>query len=191
MRSSAQTKGFTLIELMVSISIVAILATIGAVLYSSTQQTARNSKRSQDIQAIATALEVYKSANGKYLASSGYSSSNPVVNPATFVCISSLASSISPNYMPIVPEDPFFSSSSPTTNCYLYVSDGKDYKIRTYDQPLVTTDLPDGILRQQQTLLDPRRDGGTGYNITTCGSNLNGGATATAWAVYSLGARCW
>ena len=58
--------GFTLIELMVAISIVAILSTVGMSFYGTAQKSARDSKRKQDINAIATALEIYKQANGFY-----------------------------------------------------------------------------------------------------------------------------
>lgn len=50
-------KGFTLVELMIAISIVAILATVGFTVYSNTQINARDAKRKQDIDAIATAIE--------------------------------------------------------------------------------------------------------------------------------------
>src|SRR3989344_5476362 len=50
-------KGFTLIELMIAIAIVAILATVGFTVFSNTQINARDAKRRQDIDAIATAIE--------------------------------------------------------------------------------------------------------------------------------------
>lgn len=50
-------KGFTLIELMVVITIIAILSLVGLVIYSSVQKNARDTKRKGDIAAIATALE--------------------------------------------------------------------------------------------------------------------------------------
>ncbi len=53
-------KGFTLVELMIAISIVAILAAVGFTVYSTTQISARDTKRRQDIDAIAAALESKK-----------------------------------------------------------------------------------------------------------------------------------
>jgi prepilin-type N-terminal cleavage/methylation domain-containing protein len=50
-------QGFTLVELMISIAIVAILATVGFTVYSNTQSSARDAKRRQDIDAIADAIE--------------------------------------------------------------------------------------------------------------------------------------
>ncbi len=58
--------GFTLIELMIVIVIIAILATIGLVMYTNVQRSARDSKRIQDINAIQNALEQYRAFNGSY-----------------------------------------------------------------------------------------------------------------------------
>lgn len=51
------SRGFTLVELMVAITIIAILATIGITIFSGAQKQARDSKRKQDIDSIAIALE--------------------------------------------------------------------------------------------------------------------------------------
>lgn len=59
-------KGFTLIELLVAISIVAVLATIGLVIFGQTQQNARDAKRRGDIKAIVTVLEQVYQATGSY-----------------------------------------------------------------------------------------------------------------------------
>lgn len=56
---SAQKKGFTLIELMITISIVAIISAIGLVSYSQTHKIARNARRKEDLRSIAIALELY------------------------------------------------------------------------------------------------------------------------------------
>lgn len=67
-----QPKGFTLIELMVAISIVAVLATIGFSLFQNTQGQARDAKRKQDIDSIATVLEQkFNAATGNYTAVAG------------------------------------------------------------------------------------------------------------------------
>lgn len=50
--------GFTLVELLVVITIIAILATIGFTIFTNTQKSARDAKRRADIDAIATAMEV-------------------------------------------------------------------------------------------------------------------------------------
>jgi prepilin-type N-terminal cleavage/methylation domain-containing protein len=65
-RSSA--KGFTLIELMVAVSIIAILAVIGLTVYQGVQQRARDARRKSDMDSISKALEVnYSETTAAYL----------------------------------------------------------------------------------------------------------------------------
>ena len=52
-------KGFTLIELMVAITIIAILSTIGYVTYSHAQLAARDARRKNDLRSVAEALTIY------------------------------------------------------------------------------------------------------------------------------------
>lgn len=62
-QSQFNKKGFTLIELMVAIAIVAILAVIGYTLLTTAQANARDTKRKQDIDAISGALEIKFNGN--------------------------------------------------------------------------------------------------------------------------------
>lgn len=66
MPSARNYPGFTLIELMVVIAIIAILATIGFAVYRNAQVTARDGKRVADIQEIQKALEQYYAVNGSF-----------------------------------------------------------------------------------------------------------------------------
>ena len=59
--------GFTLVELLVVISIIAVLALVGLALFSGASQKARDSKRVQDIVAMSQAMET------QYVTGTGYS----------------------------------------------------------------------------------------------------------------------
>ncbi len=62
-KSLTSVKGFSLIELMIVVAVIAILAVIGVSIYGNVQKTARDSRRKADIDAIAAALESTKSPN--------------------------------------------------------------------------------------------------------------------------------
>lgn len=90
-------KGFTLIEIMIAITIVAVLATIGLVTYMSAQKNTRDSKRVQDLQ------EIQKAAENFYIANSN-------TYPATLGAMNSYFQSTS------APNDPIYTG----TNNYNY-----------------------------------------------------------------------
>ena len=54
-------KGFTLLEMLVVIGIIAVLIGMGAVSYSTAQRKARDAKRKSDLKAIQNSLEQYYS----------------------------------------------------------------------------------------------------------------------------------
>lgn len=59
-------RGFSLIELMVAMSIIAILATIGITSYVNAQKRARDGRRKADLEQIRSALEMYRVDNNTY-----------------------------------------------------------------------------------------------------------------------------
>lgn len=67
MKKNKKNKGFTLFELLVSISIIGILTALATVAYSGAQKKARDARRLQDIKLIQTAAEQYYSQSAGYL----------------------------------------------------------------------------------------------------------------------------
>lgn len=106
-----RNKGFTLVELMVTITILSILMTIAIVSYGNVQRNARDGKRKSDISVIQSALEQYHADAGYYPASITFNSS---LNYGT------------KTYMPKVPQDPQstyyygYTATGCTTNCTNY-----------------------------------------------------------------------
>lgn len=59
-------RGFTLVELLVTISILAVLMTIALVSYDNLQRGARDTRRKSDLSGIQAALEQYHADQGYY-----------------------------------------------------------------------------------------------------------------------------
>ncbi len=57
-KTASNPNGFTLVELLVVISIIAILSVIGITIFSGVQKNARDARRRGDIEAISKAWEV-------------------------------------------------------------------------------------------------------------------------------------
>jgi general secretion pathway protein G len=65
-KSKPLSVGFTLVELLVVITILGVLATIGLVSFASAQARGRDAQRKSDLKQIASSLELYYSDYGKY-----------------------------------------------------------------------------------------------------------------------------
>lgn len=62
-----QNFGFSLLELLVVISIIGILVAVGTASYTGAQKKVRDSRRMQDLKAIQNAQEQYYITNGSYV----------------------------------------------------------------------------------------------------------------------------
>jgi prepilin-type N-terminal cleavage/methylation domain-containing protein len=105
--------GFTLIELIVVIAIIAILSSIGMVMYTGAQKSARDAKRMGDIDEIKKALEQYYVAHHAYLNPTSCDDTGCVIPPAAGTTFNDLVSYFANN---AIPTDP-----GPTT--YQYFTD--------------------------------------------------------------------
>jgi len=157
---------FTLIELLVVIAIIGLLSTIAVVSLGPAKVNARNTTRKANLAQISKALEAYNIDNG------GYPNTGGLWRGATSHFGSYPDNGVGawiPNftsYMAQLPHDPNTNKTNPssalglcqvdpTYNCYIYRSDGVDYK-------LMTECLPEG---GAVSASDPLYDTGGGRNF--------------------------
>ncbi|MFH0937295.1 MAG: prepilin-type N-terminal cleavage/methylation domain-containing protein [Candidatus Daviesbacteria bacterium] len=101
-------KGFTLVELLVVISILGVLAVIGMSTYSAFQKRARDTQRQSNLKVIQSALEQYHADQGYY--------------PATAIVGTTLRSPLNTKtYLNRIPADPLDSNSG-YSHQYNYVA---------------------------------------------------------------------
>lgn len=92
-------KGFTLIEILVAVTIITVLVSIGVVSYASVNKRSRDAKRKGDVEQLRSALEMYRSDIGSYPA-------NPLVPNFDNVSVLEDALVTTGTYMPAIPSDP-------------------------------------------------------------------------------------
>ncbi len=105
---------FTLVEILVVVTIIGMLAAAGSVSYTAFTKNSRDARRKADLEQIRSAIELYRSNVGSY----------PTNSELTVSCTPTDGiKDISGNtYMNKVPLDPKCPKSS-----YAYQSDGKTY----------------------------------------------------------------
>lgn len=92
-------KGFTLIELLVAISIIGILAAVSLFALQGARQSARDTRRKSDIEAIRSAIELYRADCNDYPAA--LTPGQPLIGDNTPSSCSSTNT-----YMAVIPDDP-------------------------------------------------------------------------------------
>lgn len=111
--------GFTIVELLIVIVVIALLAAITIVAYNGIQQRARDAERSVELGQIQKALEMYHADNGAYPKCNTAGPNNPPTlssgAAALAVC---LADDLVPTYLNSMPLDPVNSGSRQ----YLYAA---------------------------------------------------------------------
>lgn len=117
--------GFTIVELLIVIVVIAILAAITVAAYNGIQNRARDSQRESDINAIAKGLELHYIDKGYYPLGSGSTSINISWSTTADASWDNLAAALQP-YMPKLPRDPV-SKQMGAGSAPWGSSDGYDY----------------------------------------------------------------
>lgn len=127
---SIKSRGFTIVELLIVIVVIAVLAAISMVAYSGMQQRARDSQRLQDVATITKALELYYIDNGQYPASGcGSVCPSPKKINSSWATTSDgswsiLEAALVPKYISSLPKDP---QASVTSEAGIYGGFNYDY----------------------------------------------------------------
>src|SRR3990170_251036 len=97
-------RGFSLIELLVVITLIALLIGAAAASYTNAQQKGRDGKRKTDLKAIQQALELYFQQNGYYPPSKTYNYASWCTYLSN-TAITTVKDALVPTYLTTLPKD--------------------------------------------------------------------------------------
>lgn len=139
--------GFTIIELVIVIAVIAILASITVVAYNGTRDRAEYARAQSDLKNINDAIVVYRAQNGKYpIAAAQFVSGSLRFEYQYFGRTTSVNTSflntLVASYLDTMPVGSPLRSGKYYTYCYITPADGSEYKLirYTYDPPLPTVE---------------------------------------------------
>ena len=121
--SSFRTKerGFTIVELLIVIVVIAILAAIVIVAYTGIQDRARYTQKRSDIETLQKLVESYAAQNGQYPVTVGWNYQRRDGN--------NFIPGIVPEFAATLPQVTDGPTGSAYNNTYIYTSNGTNYKL--------------------------------------------------------------
>ncbi len=172
-------KGFTLIELMVVIAIIALLSAALFVNFNDARMLSRDKARMTSLKELQLSLELYKAQYGNYPASGCSVSTSNFAGPGSasasgFSECTIYIAGLVPDFISVLPTDPRFEATA--NRGFYYRSDGTSYKLMIYDtvETSVITSYGDEFAR-----------------CPAVGGNCGATVPGTTYAVYSSGAEDW
>lgn len=92
----SRSSGFSLIELLIVIAIIATLVTLSVASYTTVNKRSRDTKRKSDIEQLRNALEIYRAENKKY----------PGAGSGNWTDAGNLSTDLVSTYIAVIPSDP-------------------------------------------------------------------------------------
>jgi prepilin-type N-terminal cleavage/methylation domain-containing protein len=122
-------RGFTIVELLIVIVVIAILAAITVVAYNGIQSRAFNSRVQSDVKNVQKIVEAYNAINGSYPSTGGLST---VRTDANCTGGSQQADWV-PSVTETLPQSNANSGIGGVRGCYMYSSDGISYIVTAWN----------------------------------------------------------
>ncbi len=119
--------GFTIIEMLIVVTILAMLAGILIPVLEDAAQSSRDARRSADLKNVQSALESYKRTYGTYPSTADAWRGDMTNNGGYGYDAAGYIPGLVPEFLPALPKDPD-SRYPDADNGYMYRSDGTDYK---------------------------------------------------------------
>lgn len=137
--------GFTLVELMVVVSVIGILSSIVYANFGGARESSRDDVRKSALKEVQLALELYKAQYGSYpVAGCGagagvWAGPGPVGSQPSATSCSNYIVGLTPDFIATLPTDP--SRENEAGIGYYYQSDGTGYKLinNAIERKLVTS----------------------------------------------------
>lgn len=187
MKKTLLGKGFTLVEVLVVISIIGILSSILYVSFGESKEMARNKAIQAELKEVQLALELYKSQNGRYPEANtscdteyGFPPNNYFESDSVDCVVNALVPSLIPDFIAELP----VVSDSANSNCnFIYQTDsgGSWYRY---------------VAEQCAAGVDSTTGTKAGDEFAPCLTSCDVGCDPTAadfyesYAVYSFGGEC-
>lgn len=148
MKTQKNLRGFTVVELMIVIVVIAILATVTIVAYTNARKSARVAKNIADLALVDKAIDIYYARNGSYPNTDGawiWSRDNAT----------GWVPGLAPKYIGVLPtiKDPATVANS-TLHSYAYRSNGTEYKVMVH-----ADDLCEDVRKARSDMIAPSRAG--------------------------------
>lgn len=127
--------GFTIVELLVVLSIMSIALSIGLALFGKSQRDSRDDKRIASMKQIQNALDLYNNDHKEYskttFSGGEYQWQGTCSDYGSFgvTGASGYIPNLASEYIAVLPKDPGVETRD---HCYIYKSDGKDYKLKAH-----------------------------------------------------------